>query len=111
MIWRAERLATQWGFNPEILGIYESGTGLEAGVPSQLPWPGRDVLLAYARRAFAAADGAIGLLDEARFHEAAKWGGRSVGSALMTNLEHDNRHLGMIECMRGVLGLPGSATQ
>jgi hypothetical protein len=50
-------------------------------------------------------------LDDTALQRSVKWGGRSVGQAVMTNLEHDNRHLGMIESMRGMLGLRGSATE
>ena len=35
---------------------------------------------------------------------------RTVQNVLLTHLAHDNRHLGMIEALRGVLGLRGSAT-
>ena len=110
MVWQAEDLAKQWAFGPDSLGVYESGTGMESDVPGTLPWPAKDTLVDYARRAFEASDEAVGLLDEASFSQPAKWGGRSVGTALMTNLEHDNRHLGMIEGMRGVLGIEGTAT-
>ena len=111
MLWQNEKLAEKWGFSPDALGIYESGTGTETGTPGNLPWPAKDKLLAYVSQAFEAADEAVATLDGARMEQAAKWGGRSVSRAVMTNLEHDNRHLGMIECMRGVLGLSGSATE
>jgi hypothetical protein len=111
MIWQAENLAERWGFSPETLGIYELGTGMEAEVSAHLPWPGKIILLAYCRRAFETADEVAGLLDEARIQQAPTWGGRSVGRAVVMNLEHDNRHLGMIECMRGMLGLRGSARE
>ena len=110
MIWQAESLAAQWGFSEESLGIYESGTGMDTQLAGQLAWPGKDVLTDYCRRAFEAADEAVGMLDDEMLLNAATWGG-SVGSALLMNLEHDNRHLGIVECMRGVLGLPGSATE
>lgn len=110
MLWQAESLAERWGLSPESLGIYESGTGMQAGVAGQLQWPRKAELLDYARRAFAAADEMVGLLDEVALERAAKWGGRTIGVALMSNLEHDNRHLGMIEGLRGMLGLQGSAT-
>ncbi len=83
---------------------------MELEAPGTLAWPSKDALLDYCRTAFDIADEAVGTLDDAGFRQAAKWGGRSVGTALMTNLEHDNRHLGMIESMLGVLGLRGSAT-
>ena len=75
MIWQAENLAEQWGFGPETLGIYESGTGMESEVPGNLPWPSKGDLLDYCRRAFDAADEMAGLLDEERSQQAAKWGG------------------------------------
>jgi hypothetical protein len=34
----------------------------------------------------------------------------TVGSAIVVHLAHSNRHLGMIECLRGVQGLRGTAT-
>lgn len=111
MVWQAEGLAAAWGFDPDALGIYESGTGMGLETPGALPWPSKDALLGYCRRAFEVADEAVGTLDDAGFQRSAKWGGRSAGEAIVTNLEHDNRHLGMIEGMRGVLGLAGSATE
>ena len=70
-----------------------------------------EVLLAYVNQAFEVADEVVGQLNEGWFQRTPRWGGESVGSALMTNLEHDNRHLGMIECMLGALGLRGSASE
>ena len=35
----------------------------------------------------------------------------TVGRALLAHLTHDNRHLGEIECLRGLQGLRGTATR
>lgn len=89
---------------------------------ASLPFPSRDVVLDYARRAFAAADAAVGRLDEEllagpnepelRQRSITNLDGRfTVADAILSHLGHINRHLGEIECLRGLLGLFGSATQ
>ena len=35
---------------------------------------------------------------------------RDIGGLLLNHFAHDNRHLGMIEALRGVQGLSGTAT-
>jgi uncharacterized damage-inducible protein DinB len=116
-IWETEGLAAQWGFHSANLGFAETGLGMDDDVSASLPWPRKDVLLDYARRAFAKADQAVGSLSEDQFqrrvqdrHEA-EWKEGEIGDAVMSWLKHDNRHLGMIECMLGVQGLHGSATR
>jgi hypothetical protein len=52
MVWRDEGLAAAWGFSPDGLGIYESGTGMELEAPGTLLWPSKCVLLDYCHRAF-----------------------------------------------------------
>jgi len=71
-IWRAEGLAAQWGLSPETLGIHELGTGMDAGAPGQLSWPGTESLLGYCRLAFESAGDAVGLLNAARLGREAK---------------------------------------
>ncbi len=110
MLWQAEALADAWGLSPDDLGIYQSGTGMELETPGELSWPNKDVLLDYCRRAFGIADEAVVTLDVTAYERPVRWGGHTIGQAVMTNLEHDSRHLGMIEVMRGMLGLRGSAT-
>jgi hypothetical protein len=41
----------------------------------------------------------------------AEWKEAEVGDAVLSWFKHDNRHLGMIECMLGVQGLRGTATR
>lgn len=35
----------------------------------------------------------------------------TVGGAIVTHLTHDNRHLGMLECLVGLGGRAGTATR
>ncbi len=116
-IWENEELAAQWGFSDADLGFAETGMGMDDDVSASLPWPSKDVLLDYAHRAFTEADQAIGRISEDQFHlrvqdrHGAEWKELAIGDAVMNWLAHDNRHLGMIECMLGVQGLHGTATR
>ncbi len=110
-IWHTDKLAERWGLDTEILGMYENGTEMHEGVSATLRWPAKDILLDYARRAFDAAEQVVGSLGEDQLERPPKWGRETVDEELMSMMLHTSRHLGMIECMRGVLGLRGSATQ
>jgi hypothetical protein len=78
-----------------------------------LTLPGKSILLEYARAAFAAADRAVDLLEDDQLEQrGVDVYGRenSVGYVLLVHLSHASRHLGMIECLRGIQGLHGTAT-
>ena len=126
-IWRVEKLAARWGLRPERLGILETGAGMADDDAAEIPRVGRDALLDYARRAFGAADDAVVKLatvaqedrgsiqeytiDREQREVAAASGARvSVVADLVFHLSHANRHLGMIEALRGLLDLRGTAT-
>jgi hypothetical protein len=63
-IWREETLAQRWGFPDGGLGYDETGMLLDDAVVAALPFSSKDVVLDYARRAFAAADNAVSALNE-----------------------------------------------
>ena len=117
-VWDAEELAARWGFAPDALGYHETGMGMADADAAGLPLPPRAELLAYARRAFAAAEEAIGAVDDEQLHAPNRTerveGGNAhatVGDALLAHVTHNNRHLGEIECARGLQGLRGTATR
>lgn len=116
-IWEEEKLATQWGFGDANLGFAETGLGMDDDVIDSLPFPPREVLIDYARRAFTKADQAVGTLRDDQFHCKVRDRRRvegeqlTLGEAVLNWLVHDSRHLGMIECLLGVLGLHGTATR
>ena len=113
-IWADERLARAWGLGGVELGYRESGMGLPDEAAHALPLPDQATVLAYAERAFAAAASASAAVDDARFVAACRDPlGRetTVGGAILNHLLHVGRHLGMIEALRGILGLPGTATR
>ena len=121
-IWRAERLADRWGFPAERLGHVETGMGMDEDLSARLPLPAREDLLDYARRAFSFAQGAVDDTDESEYLRPAQVDLRratwlsapdQVGQVLgwiMAYARHDARHLGMIEALKGVRGMRGTAT-
>lgn len=112
-IWHAQSLGAAWGFPSAGLGEAEAGTEMGDDASERLVLPSKAALLDYTRAAFAAVDG---LLDRVS-SDAARQTPRSpdvaddkLADLIFTYLTHDNRHLGMIEAVRGLLGLQGSAT-
>ena len=120
-LWEVEGIATQWNFDAATLGYAETGMRMDTDAAARLPLPPKERLLDYVRRAFAAAEEAVSAIEDSEWLEfereqyveqdRTKLGQRgTVGSAIVTHLAHDNRHLGMIECLRGLQGLSGTAT-
>jgi len=113
-IWTRENLANKWGFPAE---AHETvGTGLSDEVAATLPIPPRDELLEYLRSSYTALEDFIELLDthyssfenldEERTQKIQK-----VRLNLLVFLTHDCRHLGMMECLKGLQTGFGSATE
>jgi uncharacterized damage-inducible protein DinB len=112
-LWQAEALAQRWGWSPDTLGYGQTGMEMSDEAATNLKLPPRQALFDYARRAFAAADRAVAAIEDRQLeqrgidiyeHE------NSIGYVLLVHLSHASRHLGMIECLRGVQGLRGTAT-
>ncbi len=113
-IWEKERLAEQWDLTAIALGEEETGSGMGDEMSADLRLPAKDVLLGYVHKTFDAASQSVDAIDEARFQKLTKAAGhdglQTVGFVLTSAITHDNRHLGMIEALRGVQGLRGTAT-
>lgn len=104
-IWQREALAQQWGF-PE--GLHETvGTGLSDEAAQNLPIPQKHELLEYLQNSYEMIEQFIELLD-------IKYPNfENVDVELQTKIEmirlnllvfltHDCRHLGMMECLKGL---------
>ena len=113
-IWTREDLANKWGFPAE---AHETvGTGLSDEVAATLPIPPRDELLEYLRSSYTVLEDFIELLDtqyssfenldEERTKKVQK-----IRLNLLVFLTHDCRHLGMMECLKGLQTGFGSATE
>jgi hypothetical protein len=112
-LWHAEGIAEGWGFDPAMLGVGESGEMLDDETAMALPLPDRDVLVAYCDRVFAAADQALASVADADMRRAvtnSNGDPTSLRASIAGQLSHTARHLGMIECLRGIQGLRGTAT-
>jgi hypothetical protein len=121
-IWETDELAVRWGLDTHPLGFVETGMDMDLDVAGRLPFPSRDALLDYSRRAFAAAERTVNAIDDQLFlepeqqpnevsQELAPEARTTAGEAITSHLMHAGRHLGMIECLRGQLGLRGTATR
>jgi len=115
-IWHTERLAEKWGF-PAELGQTGVGTGVSDAVAASLPIPPKAELLDYLRRAYAAVEAFVELLDTRHPQPGADADpdlARAVERSrvnLLVFMLHDARHLGMIECLTGLQTGFGSATE
>ena len=113
-IWLKESLAQKWRF-PE--GLHETvGTGLSDEIASSLPIPKKEELLAYLRSSYEAIEHFIELLDSKYPHfgnvdDALQKKIELIRLNLLVFLTHDCRHLGMMECLKGLQTGFGSATE
>jgi uncharacterized damage-inducible protein DinB len=112
-IWTADGLTSAWGLSRDQLGGNESGMGMDEEVSVSMPLPDRTTLLDYVRRVFEAADAAVRAVDDDQLAaDGIDLYGRSasVGAAIVSHIAHANRHLGMIEALKGIHGAKGTAT-
>lgn len=112
-VWHEEGIAACWGLDPAALGLSESGAMVDDAAAMALPLPDREALFAYCDRALALADRALAAVgDEEMRRTVADADGEAfpLAEAVAGQLSHTARHLGMIECLKGVQGLRGTAT-
>jgi uncharacterized damage-inducible protein DinB len=111
-LWTSESIGERWGFPVGNMGVRDTGTDMKDADAEQLTLPDQLQVIDYARRAFAFADEVCGsLTDQLILMESPRDPDHeSVGQNLMYWLDHVNRHLGMMEAMKGQLGMTGSAT-
>jgi hypothetical protein len=113
-VWEKEDLAKAWGF-PE--GLHQTvGTGLTDEVAARLPIPKKDELLGYLRNSYEALECFIEMLDTKyptfeNVDEELKKKIEMIRLNLLVFLSHDCRHLGMMECLKGLITGFGSATE
>ena len=97
------------------LGYAQTGMEMDEKSAMALRMPEKGMLLDYVRRSFAAAQQAIAKIGDNEFFDVYEglhgenWHEGRIGPIVITWMTHDNRHLGMIECLVGVQGRSGSA--
>jgi len=113
-IWARDNLAVKWGFPTELNATV--GTGLSDEAAAVLPIPPKDELMSYLKRSYTDLETFIELLDS-RFpnfdavEEDMKRRLQNIRMNLLVFLSHDCRHLGMMECLKGLQTGFGSATE
>jgi hypothetical protein len=126
-IWYRDEVTKRWEVAPDRLGVFESGMGqAHEDAQETIAQVGQDSILAYVRAAFEGCDSAVGKLTDADF-EASFFGlydyaydketgkvwateprASLVADDLMFHVNHASRHLGMMEALRGLLGVAGT---
>lgn len=113
-IWVRENLAGKWAFPAEVQE--SAGTGLSDKVAVALPIPKKEELLTYLRNSYHALEIFVELLDT-RYPNFENLDEELTGKIqkmrlnLLVFLTHDCRHLGMMECLKGLQTGFGSATE
>jgi hypothetical protein len=111
-IWTRDGLAAAWHF-PAQLGGGDTGMEMPDEAAIALPIADRAALRTYMAAAFAELERALDVLDDAKLLDTVDGlagEDAALGEALLRQLSHANRHLGMVEALRGVRGGRGTAT-
>jgi len=114
-LWETDGLATRWNMETKSLGYAQTGMEMDEKSAMALRLPEKGLLLDYARRSFAAAQQAVARIGDNEFFDVYEglhgenWHDGHIGPIVITWMTHDNRHLGMIECLVGVQDQSGSA--
>jgi hypothetical protein len=113
-IWEKHELAQKWGFPEELHGTV--GTGLSDEVASNLPISKKAELLDYLRDSYDVIEKFIEKLDSKypnfeNLDEELPKSIEMIRLNLLVFLTHDCRHLGMMECLKGLQTGFGSATE
>jgi hypothetical protein len=109
-VWELGEFAERWLVGADRLGFGATGMGMDEDASTQIPMAGKDVLLEYSQRVFAACDVALAPLSDVDFGRACRNlmyerdDEASVGQLVLMHLGHAGRHQGMIEALRGVMG-------
>lgn len=117
-IWVRDGVADRWGLTGANFGDLATGMGLSDEDSEKLALPEKRLLLDYAKAAFEASASKVGPLTEEQM--AARpiqppadppRPGSSLGAVVGHYTKHASRHLGMIEALKGVMGMHGTATR
>lgn len=114
-VWIAQGLAERWGLAGAALGDFGgTGAGLDDSASAALALPDVDKVLDYVIAASRALEAVLARIDDDAILERTVvdlYGDdATIGEVILDHLSHADRHLGMIEALRGVLGERGTAT-
>ena len=111
-IWATESLAKAWGLPVGRMGRRDTGTDMDDESADALRLPDKAVVLDYARRVFARLQAVLQAIPGTSLFVVMPDDpdGDSFAQNIMLYLDHVQRHLGMIEALRGLQGAAGIAT-
>lgn len=109
-IWQEEEWFRRWSLDSDSTGMLLSDEEASA-----LPLPDKSELLMYVQRVWGEVESFVTGLDQANLDEpmahVQRTSGMTLGQVLTTHIYgHDNRHLGEMEYVKGLLGMRGSVT-
>jgi hypothetical protein len=113
-VWLTEGFAERWKLSGIEASDGGTGTGLGDDQAAALDLPGTEELVAYAASAFGLLEDTVGKLTDGRLllkTDRRESRAESVEALLFMQLTHVNRHLGMVEAIKGLQGLHGTATR
>ena len=122
-VWARAGFAAKWGFLESGLGTVQTGMGMDEDASAKLALPPKSELLSYVKDAFELADSAMRMVRDDDLTQPAQleadrvpWLSSptqygTVGLWIATGIRHEARHLGMIEALKGAVGLRGTATR
>ena len=114
-LWELDGLAERWNMQTKSLGYAETGMEMDEKSAAALRLPEKGALIDYTSRSFAAAQETVAKIGDNEFFDVYEclhgenWHDGHIGPIIVTWMTHDNRHLGMIECLIGFQGQSGSA--
>ena len=114
-IWFQDDVMRRWGLSDIETGDFGgTGAGLDDDASAALPLPDAPELLTYVEAAFGAFLARVEAIHDDALLDVAitdLYGDEStIGDAIASATSHTDRHLGMIEALRGVLGEHGTVT-
>jgi hypothetical protein len=111
-IWAAESLAKRWGLPIGHMGRRDTGTEMDDESADALRLPDKGLVIDYARRVFARLQSVLDALPDSRIFTPIPGDpdNDTYAHNTMIYLDHVQRHLGMIEALRGLQGTAGTAT-
>jgi len=112
-VWMDSSLAESWGLPVGKMGVRDTGTSMSDEDAAGMRLPAKAEVVRYANLVFARVDELVRSLTDGVLLAALPGDpdGDTTGENVVIYMEHVSRHLGMIEAMKGQLGLKGSATR
>jgi len=116
-VWKERNIATRWGLDSVDLGLEDGGTSLTDLQAATMTFPSKEAVIEYAEEAFDHLDAILPELDDSLIPQVLPTVTTEAfpthdpyGVTVMEMFRHACEHLGMMEALKGMLGLRGSVT-